>query len=136
MPETMITTKEVRARMGIDRRQIHYYRKAGLFPYDPIAVRWGGLWRERVYPEEALTVLEVLEGLRQRGFGLKAMRVLFHTMAVGEGTRGFITFDEKARIVIAPERLSEARQVIEAVVQSYNRGYNLPPHGEQPSGRG
>ncbi|MBA7577937.1 hypothetical protein ES708_19793 [subsurface metagenome] len=132
----MIRTKEVREKLSLTRIQIHLYRKAGLFPYEPIAVSHGGLWRDRVYPEEALTVLEVLEGLRQQGFGLKAMRVLFHTMAVGEGTRGFIAFDEKARIVIAPERLSEARQVIEAVVRSYNRGYNLPPRGKRPRGKG
>ncbi|MBA7543889.1 hypothetical protein ES705_36232 [subsurface metagenome] len=121
----MIRTKEVRAKLCVDREQISRYRKAGLFPYDPISVSYGGLWSDRVYPDEALTVLEVLEGLRERGFGLKAMRVLFHTMSVTEGTRDFISFDDKARIVIAPEKLAEAKAVIEAVVKSYQLGYNI-----------
>ena len=121
----MIRAKEVRERLGVTRFQIHRYREAGLFPYDPIAVSYGGYWRERVYPEEALTVLEVLEGLRERGFGLKAMSVLFLTMAVSNETKDFISFDEKARIVIAPERLGEAKAIVEAVVTSFQRGYNL-----------
>lgn len=121
----MIRTKDVRAQLCVHQKQISRYRRAGLFPYDPISVSGGGLWRDRVYPEEALTVLEVLEGLRKRRFGLKAMRVLFLTMAISEGTRDFISFDDKARIVIAPERLGEAKAVIEAVVSSYDRGYNL-----------
>lgn len=121
----MIRTKEVRAMLGVSREQISRYRKAGLFPFDPIAVSYGGFWRDRVYPEESLTILEVLEGLRERGFGLKATRVLFLTMAVSEGTKDFVSFDDKARIVIAPERLAEAKAIIEAVVQGYDRGYNL-----------
>ena len=121
----MIRTKEVRARLGVSYGQICRYRKAGLFPYDPIGVSYGGLWRDRVYPLESLTVLEILEGLRKRGFGLKATRVLFLTMAVSEGTKDFISFDDKARIVIAPEKLEEAKAVIEAVLASYPRGSNL-----------
>ncbi|MBA7577943.1 hypothetical protein ES708_19799 [subsurface metagenome] len=121
----MIRTKEVRERSSVTRFQICRYRKAGLFPYDPISVSYGGLWRDRVYPAESLTLLEVLEGLRKRGFGLKATRVLLLTMAVSEGTRDYISFDDKARIVIAPERLEEAKAVIEAVVANYDRGYNL-----------
>ncbi|GAJ13806.1 unnamed protein product [marine sediment metagenome] len=53
------------------------------------------------------------------------MRVLFHTMAIAEGTKDFISFDEKARLVIAPERLAEAKAIIEAVVSSYDSGYKL-----------
>lgn len=136
MRENMIRAKEVRAKFGVSAKQISRYRQAGLFPFDPIGVSHGGLWRDRVYPEEALTTLEVLEGLRKRGFGLKTMRVLFLTMAVGEGTRGFISFDEKARIVIAPEKLEEAKRVIEAVIKSYDHGYILPPSGERPFGKG
>ena len=123
--EWMIRTKEVRAKLGVSRDQISRYRKSGLFPYEPISVSYGGLWHDRVYPEEALTILEILEGLRDRGFEHKAMRVLFITLAISEGTRDFITFDDKARIVIAPERLEEAKAIIEAVVSSYSRGYRL-----------
>lgn len=119
----MIRAKEVREKMCVSSKQISRYRIAGLFPYDPISVSGGGLWRDRVYPEEAMTVLEVLEGLRERRFGLKATRVLFLTMAVSDGTKDFISFDEKARMVIAPEKLEEAKAVIEAVVSSYDRGY-------------
>ncbi len=132
----MIRAKEVRAKLGMTRGQISRYRKAGLFPFDPIGVSYGGLWRDRVYPEEALMVLEVLEGLRKQGFGLKTTRVLLLTMALIEGTRGFISFDEKARIVIAPERLAEAKVIIEAVVKSYDPGYRLPPKGDRPFGKG
>ena len=121
----MIRTKDVRAKLCVNAEQISRYRKAGLFPYDPISVSHGGLWRDRVYPEEAMTVLEILEGLRERCFGLKAMRVLFLTMAVSNRTKGFISFDGKARMVIAPERLEEAKAVIEAVVSRYDRGYQL-----------
>ncbi|MBA7684567.1 hypothetical protein ES703_92972 [subsurface metagenome] len=121
----MIRAKEVRAKFGVTREQIGRYRRAGLFPFDPISVSYGGLWHDRVYPEESLTVLEILEGLRERGFTLKATRVLFLTMAVSEGSRDFISFDDKARIVIAPESIEEARAIIEAVVSSYDRGYRL-----------
>lgn len=136
MPKEMIRTKEVRAQVGITRNQISRYRLAGLFPYDPIAIRKGELRTERVYPQESLTHLEVLEGLRERGFTLSEMMVLFCAMAIGEGTRDFISFDEKARIVITPERLEEAKRVIELVLKSYSRGYKLPPQGERPFGKG
>ncbi|MBA7586660.1 hypothetical protein ES708_28664 [subsurface metagenome] len=132
----MIRTKEVRERLRISAYQIHLYRKAGLFPYDPIAVSYGGLWRDRVYPEEALTHLEVLEGLRERGFGLKTTLVLFLTMAIAEGTKDFISFNDKARMVIAPERLAEAKAIIEAVVKTYPLSYNIPPRGGRPFGKG
>lgn len=132
----MIRTKEVRERLAVSRYQIFLYRKAGLFPYEPIAVSYGGLWRDRVYPEEALTVLEILEGLRERGFGLKAMKVLLLTMKVSEEMRDFISFDDKARIVISPEKIEEAKRIIEAVVKSYSLSYALPPRGERPFGKG
>lgn len=129
MPETMIRAKEVRSRVGVSRLQIFYYRQAGLFPYEPIAIRKSGLGTDRVYPEESLTLLDVLEGLRKRGFTISKMKVLFHTMAITEGTRDFIGFDDSAKLVIDPERLDEARQIIEAVVSSYDSGYWLPPRG-------
>lgn len=132
----MIRTKEVREKLGVSRDQISRYRLAGLFPYEPISVSYGGLGSERVYPDESLTHLEVLEGLRKQGFTLGQMLVLFLTMKVGEGMRDFISFDDKARIVIAPEGLAEAKQIIEAVVKSYNAGYRLPPQGERPFGKG
>ncbi len=121
----MIRTKDVRAQFGASRDLISRYRRAGLFPYDPIAVSHGGLWRDRVYPEEALTILEILEGLRKRGFDFRATRVLFLTLAVSEGTRDYISFDDEARLVIAPERIEEAKAIIKAVVSSYDRGYRL-----------
>ncbi|MBA7542002.1 hypothetical protein ES705_34318 [subsurface metagenome] len=129
MPETMIKTKEVRARVGIDRRLISLYRKAGLFPYDPIAIRGEGFETDRVYPAESLTLLNVLEGLRKRGFTISKMKVLFHTMAITEGTRDYISFDDSARLVIAPEGLAKAKAIIEAVVSSYDSGWWLPPGG-------
>ena len=126
----------MRETLGLSRYQIHLYRKAGLFPFEPIGVSHGGLWKERVYDEAALTTLEILEALRKAGFGLKAMRVLFCTGIVGEGMSDFISFDEKSRIVIAPERLQEAKRITEAVIKSYPLGYNLPPQGERPFGKG
>lgn len=125
MPKTMVRTKEVRSRVGITRNQIWRYRKAGLFPYDPIAVRYGELGTERVYPAESLAHLDVLEGLRKRGFTLGEMLVLFYTMAIAEGTRDFISFNDKARLVISAEGLAKAKAIIEAVLASYDRGYNL-----------
>lgn len=132
----MIRTKDVRARSGVSHEQIHRYREAGLFPYDPIAVSYGGLWRDRVYPDESLTHLEVLESLRKRGFTLSQMLILFHTMKIGEAMRDFITFDNKARLVITPEGLTEAKRLIELVVTSYSRSYHFAPQGRRPFGNG
>ena len=125
MPKEMVRTKVVRAKVGISRDQISRYRLAGLFPYDPIAIRGEGLETERVYPGECLAHLDVLERLRKRGFTLGEMLVLFHTMAIGEGTKNFISFNDKARLVISAEGLAEAKAIIEAVLASYDRGYKL-----------
>lgn len=125
MPKGMMRTAEVRSRVSVSRLQISYYRRAGLFPYDPIAIRGEGLRTERVYPAESLTMLDVLEGLRKGGFTIAKMKVLFATMSVTEGTRDFISFDDKARLVMAPEGLDKAKGIIEAVVRAYDRGYGL-----------
>lgn len=125
MQKGMIPTREVRSKVGVSRWQIHQYRKAGLFPFDPIAASYAGLGTARLYPAESLTLLEILEALRHHGFGTRAMKVLLLTMNISSELRGFISFADKARIVIDPERLEEAKAVIEAVIASYDRGYNL-----------
>ncbi len=112
-----ITTKEVRARVGITRLQICRYRKAGLFPYDPIAASYAGLGSNRLYMMEAETTLEILEVLRGQGFSMRAMKVLFLHMNVSGELKGFISFDDKARMVISPEKLELAKRVIEEVIQ-------------------
>lgn len=112
-----IPTREVRARVGISRWQIHQYRKAGLFPFDPIAVSYAGMGSARLYMMEAETTLEILEVLRGQGFSMRAMKVLFHTMNVSEELRDFISFDDRARMVIDPERLGLAKQVIEQTIE-------------------
>ena len=112
-----IPTREVRARVGITRRQIHRYRKAGLFSFDPIAVSYAGLGSARLYMMEAETTLEILEVLRGQGFSMRAMKVLFLTMNVSEELKGFISFDDKARMVVDPERLELAKQVIEETIR-------------------
>lgn len=132
----MIRTKEVRERAGVDAYQIWRYRQAGLFPYDPISVSYGGLGSERVYPDESVVHLEVLEELRKLGFTLGQMLVLFLTMKVGEGMQNFISFDDKARLKITPEGLVEAKRIIELIVTSYPQSYDLSPRGRRPFGKG
>lgn len=112
-----ISTREVRSKVGITRWQISRYRKAGLFSFDPIAVSYAGLGNARLYMMEAETTLEILEVLRGQGFSMRAMKVLLLHMNVSGELKGFISFDDKARMVIAPERLELAKQVIEEVVQ-------------------
>jgi len=112
-----IPTREVRARVGISRKQICRYRKAGLFPFDPIAVSYAGLGAARLYMMEAETTLEILEVLRGQGFSMRAMKVMLLHMNVSGELKGFISFDDKARMVIAPEKLELAKQVIEATIE-------------------
>lgn len=112
-----ILTKEVRAKVGISRWQICQYRKAGLFPFDPIAASYAGLGSNRLYMMEAETTLGILEVLRGQGFSMRAMKVMLLHMNVSGELKGFISFDDKARMVIAPERLELAKQVIEEVIR-------------------
>ncbi|MBA7669845.1 hypothetical protein ES703_77983 [subsurface metagenome] len=113
-----LQTKEVRARVGITRWQISRYRKAGLFPYDPIAVSYAGLGSNRLYMMEAETTLGILEVLRGQGFSMRAIKVLFHTMNITGELKGFISFDDRARMVIDPERLELAKQIIEQTIEN------------------
>jgi DNA-binding transcriptional MerR regulator len=126
----MILAKEVRERLQVSYIQIHRYREAGLFPWEPIAVSHQGLWSNRVYPQEAFLQLQVLEALRRRGFSIKTMRILFATIEQTEGTKDYVRFDDRARMFIEPERLEEVQKLIKLIVDSPHAGCEILPEGE------
>jgi len=125
----MIRCKDVRESVGVTRDQIYRYRKAGLITCDPIGVSHGDYGNERVYPDEVKTVLEVLEGLRQRGFTIPMMRVLLDAFVVAQGMGGSLPLDEEYQVDIPLKRLDEGRKVIDLVIKFYNRQPGLPRSG-------